>query len=176
MIASLIRALAASLFVCITMSVQASPITWQLQDVTFDDGGIATGSLTYDYNINSILDWNITTSGGDETLFPTVTYDDTTSSSDILSGSGTFLFSLLGDTNRQLRITPVAALDGSSASVDVQLGAGAGTIGGEECYNCSPYRQITGGSFVSRTSVPEAPGLLLLGIGLFGVGFAKRRA
>ena len=116
------RFIAISLFFCVTISVQAVPISWQLQDVTFDDDGIATGYLVYDDDLGSIIDWDITTSGGDDLTFPSVTYDGITSEAS--SSNSFFLFYLLGDTNRQLRLTPMTALDGSIASVELQLGGG----------------------------------------------------
>ena len=42
----------------------AIPITWNLQNVTFNDGNTATGSYVYDADINQYSSINITTSAG----------------------------------------------------------------------------------------------------------------
>ena len=50
----------------------AAPITWTLVDVVFDDGGVATGSFTYDADFNLFTSIAITTSLGS---LPGATYD-----------------------------------------------------------------------------------------------------
>jgi hypothetical protein len=57
----------------LTMSyAHASPITWYLSDVTFDDGGGAGGSFRYDADTNSYDQINITTTAG--TVMPGNSY------------------------------------------------------------------------------------------------------
>lgn len=144
----------------------ATPISWSFQDALFDDGGAINGSILYDSDTSSFLDWDISVTGGDLLTFPEFTYNNLTSSSSvILSGDpeGIFLFSDL-IPNRQLRITATELLDGSLASVALAPGGGFGTLGGEECFNCSPFRLITGGSLL-MASVPEPPVLLLMAMG-----------
>ena len=57
----------------------ALPITWHLDDVLFDDGGRLEGFFTFDWptipNVVVPLDnFSITASGGNEVVFPPVTY------------------------------------------------------------------------------------------------------
>ncbi|MCC5887820.1 MAG: hypothetical protein JJT88_15400 [Gammaproteobacteria bacterium] len=47
-----------------TIPAMATPLTWTLQNFSFTDGGIATGSFTYDAINNIYTDILITTSGG----------------------------------------------------------------------------------------------------------------
>ena len=66
-----------SLLIClflITVSIHAAPVTWVLEDVIFDDGAIATGSFVFDADINTVLDFDISVSGGDEGVLPAFTY------------------------------------------------------------------------------------------------------
>ena len=69
----------------------AEPLTWSLDNVTFNDGGIATGSFTIDASLNSVLNWNISVSGGDQVVFPTFNYTPATAPSPgifIVDGGG----------------------------------------------------------------------------------------
>ncbi len=55
-------------------AVQALPLKWTLNGVTFDDGGIATGSFVFDADANELVSWNVEVSGGNETDFPPFVY------------------------------------------------------------------------------------------------------
>jgi hypothetical protein len=51
-----------SMFLC-SASAYATPVTWTLENVTFDDGGTAFGSYTYDAAANTFSSISITTTG-----------------------------------------------------------------------------------------------------------------
>lgn len=51
----------------------ATPITWALVNVNFDDGGTASGSFVYDADTNTYSSINVITTGG--TTLPGGTYD-----------------------------------------------------------------------------------------------------
>ena len=54
----------------IAVSMSASPITWTLQNAVFNDGGVATGSFVFDADTQTVVSYNIQTSGGNTTNFP----------------------------------------------------------------------------------------------------------
>jgi len=144
-------------------SASAVPLTYALTGVAFDDGGAATGTLTIASlgGITTVSDWSLSVSGGNTTNFPPLTYTPTNSQpSGIASPAGIDGVSFdLNVSLRQLRLTPVAILDGTSNSVllDVVSDGGSGSV---ECFDCAPARLITAGSL---TLVPEpASGGLLL--------------
>lgn len=159
----------------------AVPIAWNLEDVTFSDGGTLNGSFMFDSETDSLTNWSILSSGGDILNFPEFTYDTSNSIIAIVDApswynstpagpEGTFYFSSRNTPNefnryRDLLITPTELLDGSLTSVSLKLFGGIGTNGGEECYYCSPFRGITGGNFV-MASVPEPSSIVLFGLGL----------
>jgi hypothetical protein len=170
----------------------ALPITWHLDDVLFDDGGRLEGFFTFDWpaipNVVAPLDdFSITASGGNEVVFPPVTYSPDNVSIAFYSANpadpalpplGRFVFNLEAPTPfgraRSLRIAPTLPLDGTFGIVplltvfDLPLPGGQGR---EECFNCSPARLITSGN----VTIPEPTTLALLSLGFAGIGFARRK-
>ena len=59
-------------------NLHAAAEFWELQDVTFSDGGTARGWLRIDLDAPAgeqvLLDWDVTTSGGDAAKFETLRY------------------------------------------------------------------------------------------------------
>jgi len=142
-----------SAMICI--AAQASPVRWHVKDVRFTDSGQASGFFVYDNSTGTVLDWNITVSGGDEFTFPRGTY--LRGNSFVLtapppSTAGTFIFRSsvpqacppcpIDPSFRDFRITTASPLSGSVGAV-VALDFTGDT---RECYNCSPFRDITAGS------------------------------
>jgi hypothetical protein len=59
-----------------------------------------------------------------------------------------------GDADRDFRVTPTIALDGSVATVPLDLATHGNGSGGVECYNCSFARRIVSGSLVKIVLPP----------------------
>ncbi len=134
-------------------SVAAATHIWALSGVMFDDGAVATGQFTYD-DVTGVLDGqNIHVTDG--TFYLSFTY---------VPGNSAAYVVMQGDPQpafvfrspeaggegvaRDLRITPVAALNGTTAPVAINLAtlfAGSGSL---ECYNCGFARVIVAGSLV----------------------------
>jgi hypothetical protein len=91
-----------------TSELPAEPLTWSLDNVTFHDGGIATGSFTFDASSNAVLNWNIGVNGGDEVVFPAFNYTPATAPSPgifIVDGGGVSLqFNAPGGTPERVLI------------------------------------------------------------------------
>ena len=189
-------AFATSLFASVFWGQQvfAVPITWNIVGGTFSDGGTFSGTFTYDYDntnlVGSITDWNIVVTGGDTTIFPDFTYDSNNGTAKrflSIAASNAGLEPMLwfesDVTNqfrrtRELRITPLASLDGSLSTVGITpaslIPTNLVSSGAEECFQCSPFRSVTGGNFVMAT-IPEPSTVALLGFGLLGIVSAYRR-
>jgi len=176
------------LFFCVTSS-QASLVTWTLDDVTFDDGGIAIGSFVFDANSNSVIDWNLSASGGLEGIFPEFNYTPATVQEvgvfDTRAGGQSFQFFVdpfaLGGTSesRLLSLTTDVLLTNAGGTVTLltQIIVGGKFWQSVECYNCTPFRFIVSGSLSdSSSAVPVPAAVWLFGTGILGlIGFSKRR-
>lgn len=160
-----------------SMSVNAMPITWNLHDVMFDDGGTASGSFVYDADTSTYSAINIQTTGNLNFTYAT---------GDLL-GWNSFGFYMAAGAYAGagiLQLVTVSGLTNTGGSTAVgqrtpfltswestytinPLGGGV-----QPNFSSPPFRTITAG-FVS--SVPEPASLSLFGIGMFGIGFMRRR-
>lgn len=134
-------------------SAHAMPITWTLQNVTFDDGGTASGWFIYDADQPQAptTQFSISVSGGNVKTFPPITYDASNASMYVGEGgagdTGT-VFSLNDASLRQIRIPAVSVLTDAGGTLAVNI-AGRGAA---ECYNCGTFRVYTGGNLVGTAA------------------------
>ena len=132
----------------------AVPVQWTLSGVRFEDGGTASGSFVYDADTQLLSAWSLAVDGGSATAFPPITYH--TSNSTIYADSGfsnpqPTIIATLGGSQRQIRVTPIAALTNAGGTVAINLATAGGNSGSIECYNCGPSREIVAGDLVGGT-------------------------
>lgn len=168
---------AAALAAALLAATAASGTTrwWALQDVTFSDGAVATGSFAFDDVTKQVTSWLIRTQASPTPLpYDWLPFTYLPGDSEVWYNSGyyvpdpsivTMTFSSAeggdGYGERQLRITPLAPLDGTLTTVGINTATAYFQSGGVECYNCAWARVITGGSLVV---VPFPPPVALVDV------------
>ena len=127
----------------------ALPAFWDL-DVTFTDGGTATGSFAIDTPVRAPTDWSVAISGGNEANFPPIVLDPANSEAVTFDVAGlerriTFAENQIepGPSRRELRITPEVLPAEAACEIALDFTANSGNT---ECFNCSPFRSIEAGS------------------------------
>ena len=141
------------LFALLTHSAWATSLQYSFDDVAFDDGGIATGTFVYDTELEEVTDWNITTSGGNESNFPPFTYSPETSTASRFDAGDlqpriTFRDSEAQSQARALRMTPTLPLT-DGGEIPLQLETAGGSV---ECFNCFPSRSIISGALTDTSA------------------------
>lgn len=164
------------LFVTLASQAYAATLTWNLLDVSFEDGGTATGSFGFDADTGNFSNVNITTTT--ESLFGGTTY----------SAIGNFA----NDINLDFRnpIENSAKQYRFAAPLSAQMTNAGGTIAfkfelsvfeflcdAADCNQASEIREITAGSIVaSPVPIPAALPLLISALGAFGyLGWRRKR-
>jgi hypothetical protein len=166
-------------------SAEASPILWTLNQVTFDDGGTASGSFVFDAETSVYSGIDITTTAG-TVMSSGATYQDEHPFYSGLSGAR-FLVMLdaLPATfgTRALQLPFVSELTdlGQTVALGGLFNFGEGTCGATPCQDVSadlPMRRIVSGEVygtpASVAAVPEPATLLLLGMGLSATAVCSR--
>jgi PEP-CTERM motif len=146
-------------------------IVFTLQLVTFFDGGTATGAFTTNDALDSLIDYDITTSGG---IFPGFRYNSTTAPVD----SSSIPSILVVEDATPVHILQLTFLDGlTTAGAPILLG-------GNDSFEQvgSDKRFVSSGSVIvgpQSVAVPEPSTLALTtlgGIGVLGYRWRRKRA
>lgn len=175
-------------------AAQAAWVTWTLQDVTFTDGGIATGQFVYNADLDLFGSYSISVSGGDTTTFPAFVYTPLTSVPQLagVNGESFFVFSGPGDPldndfkdrPRELRLPFLGPLPAGGGTVPLLIPS----VFGAECYACDPFRTYDSGSITTvggggggggggTPVIPEPAtwAMMIAGFGLVGGVMRRRR-
>lgn len=154
-------------FLAAALPAQAIPITYALQDVSFDDGTVARGSFTYDADTGATSAWDITTADG---LLSGFTYQEGGVFNNLFYTNSLLFYATGG--SRYLNFTfegPLTNAGGTYALLTNRTSY--------ECDNCGTVRFINGGSVSSlSTDVPEPATALLMLPAALGLVAARRRA
>ena len=151
----------ALLFAALVTSLHgaAAPRVWTLTNVRLSDGAVATGYLIYDDATQRLESWNLRLDGG---TFAPHTHVPANSVSGVLvppsaSWFEFYFYSHESDSRslwRSLRIAPLAPLDGSSATVALDVSRFRSYDYYEDYYYQQQSRQIIAGSLVLTALAP----------------------
>jgi PEP-CTERM motif len=139
-------------------------IVYTFSGVTFSDGGTLTGTFTTNDTFNALIDFNITTSAGVGIGF---NYTPGTATS-LSSLPAILVFDSPGPADI-LQVTFSGGLTATGASIL------SDTWDSFEQTTAPARRDITAGSAIVATSVPEPATIGLLGIGVLGLLISVRR-
>jgi len=153
--------------------LQAATITWNLNGVTFDDGGAASGSFGFDATASTFSNINVTTSGG------SISGDSYSTIDPLTSFNGIFAFltdNFPGQTNETAVAFFLSGLmtdAGGSILLSVPMGGEFLCINEDPCSsNNITLRTFSGGSI---TAVPVPAAVWLFGSALAMLGWIRRK-
>lgn len=181
---SILRGAVLAIALCLVgaTTAMAAPVTWSLYGVTFEDGGVATGTFVYDADTNTFSAVNIVTSGGG---LPGAVY---TQAGGVYGGAGlpvaanrigVLTLSGPGVGQRTLNLDLVSGMTNAGGTIIVRPTAAfsaEGTCGNPACSVVgAPVRGVWGGAV---TSFPLPPAtiptlgewaMILFGLALGGL-------
>ena len=164
-------ALVLSLVLCGT--AKAVPVTWELGNWAFDDGGTAAGSFVFDADTNVFSDIFIATTNG-------AVRTGALYGAAVAGSAGAF--SLVPAVFPNLTFSPnvaamfAAALTNAGGTVGVFLGQES-TCESADCNILGdPMRHLESGAFVQAVPIPTAFSLFLSGLVAFGLIARRKRA
>lgn len=169
---------------CVAMG---DPVQWNLSNVTFDDGGTASGFFIVDVDTTPYPDfsyWNVSATAGSQLdAFDYTPHDSTvrvySHNAIIFTSDATFPSVPNGpDENRILILGFSSGLSDAGGTITLNANQPfSGTYSGSgECLSCDPYRTVTGGSLIGGPvtfTTPEPSTVALLPVGLlalWGIG------
>ena len=150
----------------------AAPLTWTLQNVTFTDGGAATGSFVFDSSSNTVISYSISVAGGNTANFPAFVYQNgaanNTGATVYTAQSVIAFLTNIGQPSDQRELNlPVLPLPAGGGAVSLNLANNLGA----ECFNCFPYRLFASGQVIASaaptpTAVPALSPAPLAALGI----------
>jgi hypothetical protein len=150
--------------VIFSISAQAAPVTWAVNNANFDDGGALTGQFDYDDVTDEYSNVSLNVSAG--TLFDSAYYNL------VFTGDATEAWFpesgyIPGPLTRTLVLEFSQALSSAGGSVDLM-----GTDGYPGDFETTP-RVLLAGATLSAVPIPAA--VWLFGSALAGLGWMRRK-